>query len=246
MKAYITFCGKQLDSATLLQKLTENSTAFRELVKKCQNNVATKGMPLSSFLIKPMQRITRYPLLINKILENTPQNHPDYINLQESLTLAERFLSSINENVRVKENQDRLKWLQQCVQNDLNIVFSSDTNRLGPRQLLHHGHFVKLKSNKELLGFLFNDFFMLVQPSKGAGTQFQFQINGNVTYKLYKQVSRILWGDFDLWLDFLSADTDPKFGGEPREYRQRGDRHRLEQSSKHPGREKHFQNRSAR
>ncbi|CAH1112689.1 unnamed protein product [Psylliodes chrysocephalus] len=187
MKAYITFCGKQLDSATLLQKLTENSTAFRELVKKCQNNVATKGMPLSSFLIKPMQRITRYPLLINKILENTPQNHPDYINLQESLTLAERFLSSINENVRVKENQDRLKWLQQCVQNDLNIVFSSDTNRLGPRQLLHHGHFVKLKSNKELLGFLFNDFFMLVQPSKGAGTQFQFQINGNVTYKLYKQ-----------------------------------------------------------
>ncbi|XP_050500255.1 intersectin-1-like isoform X2 [Diabrotica virgifera virgifera] len=187
MKAYVTFCGKQLDSAALLQKLTENSTAFRDLVKKCQNNVATKGMPLSSFLIKPMQRITRYPLLINKILENTPDDHPDYKNLQEALILAESFLNSINENVRLKENQDRLNWLQQCVQNDLNIVFNSETNKLGPRQLLHYGIFNKLKSNKELLGFLFNDFFMFVQATKSIGVQFTFQINENVSYKLYKQ-----------------------------------------------------------
>ncbi|XP_056641885.1 intersectin-1-like isoform X1 [Diorhabda sublineata] len=187
MKAYVTFCGKQLDSAALLQKLTENSTAFREQVKKCQNNVATKGMPLSSFLIKPMQRITRYPLLINKILENTPKNHPDYKNLRQSLKISESFLNSINENVRLKENEDRLNWLQQCVQNDLNLVFDSETNKLGPRQLLHYGVFNKLKSNKELLGFLFNDFFMFVQATKSLGGQFTFQINGNVSYKIYKQ-----------------------------------------------------------
>lgn len=80
MTAYITFCKKQLDSAALLQNLTENSTAFRELVKRCQRNVATKGMPLSSFLIKPMQRITRYPLFISKILESTPVDHPGKLN----------------------------------------------------------------------------------------------------------------------------------------------------------------------
>ncbi|KAG5876056.1 hypothetical protein JTB14_016798 [Gonioctena quinquepunctata] len=187
MTAYITFCGKQLDSAALLQKLTENSTAFRELVKKCQNNVATKGMPLSSFLIKPMQRITRYPLLISKILESTPPNHPDFKYLEEALSLAEKFLSTINENVRSKENQDRMDWLQQSVQNDLNLVFNSETNRLGPRQITHYGIFSKLKTNKELIGFLFNDFFMLVQPSKSVGHQFLFQRNGNIVYKMYRQ-----------------------------------------------------------
>ena len=76
MQVYEIFCVKQLDSAALLQKVTETSTAFRDLMRKCQNNVATKGMPLSSFLIKPMQRITRYPLLISKIIENTPPDHP--------------------------------------------------------------------------------------------------------------------------------------------------------------------------
>lgn len=76
MTCYTTFCSKQLEAASLLQKLTETSGPFRDIVRKCQNNVATRGMPLSSFLIKPMQRITKYPLLISKILENTPDNHP--------------------------------------------------------------------------------------------------------------------------------------------------------------------------
>lgn len=76
MTCYTTFCSKQLEGAALLQKLTETSGPFRDVVRKCQNNVATRGMPLSSFLIKPMQRITKYPLLISKILENTPDNHP--------------------------------------------------------------------------------------------------------------------------------------------------------------------------
>ncbi|XP_063920516.1 intersectin-1 isoform X2 [Zophobas morio] len=187
MQVYEIFCVKQLDSAALLQKVTETSTAFRDLMRKCQNNVATKGMPLSSFLIKPMQRITRYPLLISKIIENTPPDHPDYESLQEALRDAEKFLNDMNENVRQKENQERYDWLQRCVQNDLNIVFNSETNKLGPRKLSHFGGLSKVKSGKELVGFLFNDFFLLIQPSKSLGTQFTFQRNNNISYKMYKQ-----------------------------------------------------------
>lgn len=82
MTGYIKFCSKQLESAALLQNLTETSVAFREFVKKCQNNAATRGMPLSSFLIKPMQRITKYRLLISKILENTPETHLGIVYIQ--------------------------------------------------------------------------------------------------------------------------------------------------------------------
>lgn len=114
---------------------------------------------------------------------------PDYKLLEEALRIAEKFLSCVNENVRLKENQERMDWLQQYVQNDLNLVFNSNTNKLGPRQLLHFGSFTKLKTGKELLGFLFNDFFMLVQPSKAVVGQFAFHRNTNMVYKMYKQVS---------------------------------------------------------
>ena len=35
--------------------------------QKCVQNPKTKGMPLSSFLLKPMQRITKYPLIVEKV-----------------------------------------------------------------------------------------------------------------------------------------------------------------------------------
>ncbi|XP_022910047.2 intersectin-1 isoform X2 [Onthophagus taurus] len=187
MTAYITFCSKQLDSAALLQKLTETSSPFRELVKQCQNEVDPKGMPLSSFLIKPMQRITRYPLLIIKILENTPDNHADSIYLRQALEAAEDFLRQINENVRVKENHERLDWLKNFIQSDLNIDFNSCTNKLGQRKFLHYGLLTKVKSGKELIGFLLNDFLLLAQPSKSICGQFTFPTNTNITFKLYKQ-----------------------------------------------------------
>ncbi|KAL1517614.1 hypothetical protein ABEB36_001354 [Hypothenemus hampei] len=187
MTAYITFCGKQLDSAALLQELTNSNVAFRELCQKCQSNHLTNGMPLSSFLIKPMQRITKYPLLISKILENTPENHPDFKLLEEALRISEKFVSCVNENVRLKENLERMEWLQYSVQNDLNLIFNSNTNKLGSRQLIHFGTFKKLKTGKDLLGFLFNDFLMLVQLSKAITAQFSFQKNTNISYKMYKQ-----------------------------------------------------------
>jgi hypothetical protein len=70
MQVYETFCGKQLDSAALLQKLTETSTAFRDVMRKCQNNVGTKGMPLSSFLIKYCLHYVIYHMTNHMILSH--------------------------------------------------------------------------------------------------------------------------------------------------------------------------------
>lgn len=67
MKVYVRFCSCQLTAASTLQDLQENNAEFRDVSRKCQSDPRTKGLPLSSFLIKPMQRITKYPLLIKKV-----------------------------------------------------------------------------------------------------------------------------------------------------------------------------------
>lgn len=118
------------------------------LSQKIATNYRCKGMPLSSFLLKPMQRITRYPLLIKnasgkyslcrlvtntllppsfppdlhrvhlQILEHTPDCHADRSPLREALQRAEELCSQVNEGVREKENSDRLEWTQGHVQCD--------------------------------------------------------------------------------------------------------------------------------
>ncbi|GAB1868196.1 Intersectin-1 [Camponotus japonicus] len=192
MSAYIRFCSCQISAAMYLQRLTETLPEFVRVAQTCQQDPRTKGMPLSSFLIKPMQRITKYPLIIGKILEHTPIDHPDRQYLQEALAKSEEFCIQVNEGVREKENSDRLEWLQThviCDGLEEQLIFNSLTNSLGPRKLLHYGILHKSKSGKELVGFLTNDFLLFVQPMKFSLNcqQFSFERNEHQKFKMYRK-----------------------------------------------------------
>ncbi|XP_075053313.1 intersectin-1 isoform X5 [Mixophyes fleayi] len=192
MQPYIRFCSCQLNGAALIQQKTDEVPEFKDFVKRLAMDPRCKGMPLSSFILKPMQRVTRYPLIIKNIIENTPENHPDHSHLKHALEKAEELCSQVNEGVREKENSDRLEWIQahvQCEGLSEQLVFNSVTNCLGPRKFLHSGKLYKAKSNKELYGFLFNDFLLLTQvikPLGSSGTDKVFSPKSNLQYKMYK------------------------------------------------------------
>ncbi|XP_069092135.1 intersectin-2 isoform X1 [Pleurodeles waltl] len=192
MQAYIRFCSCQLNGAALLQHKTDEEPEFKDFLKKLATDPRCKGMPLSSFLLKPMQRITRYPLIIKNIMENTPENNPDRGYLKFALERAEELCSQVNEGVREKENSDRLEWIQMHVQCEglaEQIIFNSLTNCLGPRKLLHSGKLYKSKSNKELYGLLFNDFLLLTYMVKqfvSSGSEKLFSPKNTSQYKMYK------------------------------------------------------------
>ncbi|XP_051159795.1 intersectin-1 isoform X3 [Leptopilina boulardi] len=222
MSAYVRFCSCQISAAVYLQKLTENSPEFVEVAQKCQQDSRTKGMPLSSFLIKPMQRITKYPLIIGKILEYTPFHHPDRQYLIEALSKAEEFCTQVNEGVREKENSDRLEWLQTHVYCDgleEQLVFNSLTNSLGPRKLVHFGILHKSKSGKELVGFLTNDFLLFAQPTKSlpSGQQFSFERNSHHKFKMYRKPLFLN----ELFLVGESETSSSGNGNEPTEHSSR-------------------------
>ncbi|XP_055088215.1 intersectin-2-like isoform X3 [Periophthalmus magnuspinnatus] len=192
MQPYIRFCSCQLNAAALLQSKTYNQPDFKDFLKKIATNYRCKGMPLSSFLLKPMQRITRYPLLIKNILEHTPESHADRGPLRHALDRAEELCSQVNEGVREKENSDRLEWIQSHVQCEgpiEHLVFNSLTNCLGPRKLLHSGRLYKTKSSRELWAFLFNDFLLLThsaKPFSSSGQDKLFSPKTSIQLKMYK------------------------------------------------------------
>ncbi|KAJ8291182.1 hypothetical protein GJAV_G00022340 [Gymnothorax javanicus] len=193
MQAYVLFCTSQLKGAAFLQQKTDQEPEFKDFLKKIATDYRCKGNSLSSFLIKPMQRITRYRLIIKNILECTPETHADHVHLQRALETAEKLCSQVNEGVRQKENEDRLEWLQSHVQCDgviENLVFNSLTNCLGPRKLLHSGKVhCKSKGNKELFVFLFNDFLLFTYASKFSllGSDKLFNPKSNMQFKVYKK-----------------------------------------------------------
>lgn len=192
MQPYICFCSCQINGASLLQTRIDNEPDFKNFLKKIATDYRCKGMPLSSFLLKPMQRITRYPLHIKNILECTAEGHADRGPLKEALERAEELCQQVNEGVREKESSDRLEWIQNHIQCDgavEHMIFNSLTNCMGPRKLLHSGKIYKAKSNRELWAFLFNDFLLLTYAAKqfiSSGPDKLFSIKSNVQLKMYK------------------------------------------------------------
>lgn len=60
-------------------------------------------LDMGSLLIKPVQRIMKYPLLLRELWQATPDDHIDYLPLQEALTAAKIINVNINEFRRRKD-----------------------------------------------------------------------------------------------------------------------------------------------
>ncbi|XP_063874281.1 intersectin-2-like isoform X16 [Scylla paramamosain] len=173
LKPYLRFCSLQMHGATLLGEKCRAGGPWSDLVRQCQEHPLIQGHTLTSFLLKPMQRITRYPLLIKQLLKYTPEGHPDCYNTQEALSASETLCAQVNEAVSQRENTDKLEWMQRCVTCEglqERLVFNSLTNTLGPRKLLHTGTLHKVKSKRELVAFLLSDFLLLTTPSKSVSS----------------------------------------------------------------------------
>lgn len=63
----------------------------------------TGASDLSFFLVMPVQRITKYPLLLGKILENTPSSASAYPALQAAVRAMAQVNTNINEYKRRRE-----------------------------------------------------------------------------------------------------------------------------------------------
>lgn len=96
-KVYANFLKNSEQGTNRLQSLQTDPTV-NVWLEEC-NAVAkdlTGAWDLDALLVKPVQRITRYQLLLTGILKNTPEPHPDYPSLHKSLEDIKRLLDNID------------------------------------------------------------------------------------------------------------------------------------------------------
>lgn len=58
---------------------------------------------MSSLLIKPIQRVTKYPLLLCELRNSTPPSHPDFRALEDAFAAVKDINVNINELKRRKD-----------------------------------------------------------------------------------------------------------------------------------------------
>ncbi|KAI1262967.1 hypothetical protein F5Y18DRAFT_138017 [Xylariaceae sp. FL1019] len=89
---------KNSDHAAKKLIQTQEDPTVQVWLNEC-NEVArelTRAWNLDSLLIKPMQRITKYPNLLIQLLHETPQDHPDRPSLEAAKVTLEDAIEEIN------------------------------------------------------------------------------------------------------------------------------------------------------
>uniref|UniRef100_A0A8C6LGM2 Phosphatidylinositol 3,4,5-trisphosphate-dependent Rac exchanger 2 protein n=1 Tax=Nothobranchius furzeri TaxID=105023 RepID=A0A8C6LGM2_NOTFU len=114
---YDEYCGNHEKAQRLLLELNKIRS-----VRTCLLNCMLLGgrknteVPLEGYLVAPIQRICKYPLLLKELLKRTPKKHNDYGLVHESLQLMKAVCSSINEAKRQMEKLEILEEWQSHIE----------------------------------------------------------------------------------------------------------------------------------
>ncbi|XP_054833716.1 rho guanine nucleotide exchange factor 37 [Eublepharis macularius] len=105
---YKVYCANYDQALILLEIYRKEPRLQKELLDTLQVTVPHTGASdLSFFLVMPVQRVTKYPLLLQKILENTLESDSAY----EALSAATKAMIEVNANIneykRRKEVADK-------------------------------------------------------------------------------------------------------------------------------------------
>ena len=85
-------------------------------------------------MAKSHQRLVKYPLLLQRILDATSANHKDNLILEQSVQLSKDILNHVNDEIEEAENELRLEELQKKVE-DKRTLDGTDHEEIGVRML---------------------------------------------------------------------------------------------------------------
>ncbi|SCV70541.1 BQ2448_1935 [Microbotryum intermedium] len=166
-ECYRGYCVNQANAARTLDDLKRSHPQLRAFLEGSR----IKGLELEHFLLEPMQRVTRLPLLLRQILRYTEDDHTDQALLTRSLEISESILGAINEAVRAHENEERLVHLSDVLEFSHSIEARLDltapTRLMGPRRLLKEDRVTKARSGRKLNVYLFNDLLIFTETKAG-------------------------------------------------------------------------------
>lgn len=121
-------------------EILQKSPAAQDWLKECRDNSSdiTNAWNLDALLVKPVQRITKYPLLLKELIDATVDDHPDLPKLR-------RVLSSVTDiNMRINEVKKHAEMLDQVLnrkrgQSDVRAGLSKAFGRRAEKLRQHVG-----------------------------------------------------------------------------------------------------------
>ncbi len=111
MKVYTQYVKNFNDALKTLSMYRQNKL-FRDWLQEVRNNPESSNLTINDFLIMPVQRIPRYVMLLEDLLQTTPRSHKDYRDVKLAAEKMGQICQYVNEKKRDAENLDLVLQVQ--------------------------------------------------------------------------------------------------------------------------------------
>ncbi|XP_007935385.1 pleckstrin homology domain-containing family G member 6 [Orycteropus afer afer] len=187
---YVRYCLQVKQTMAYAREQQDNNPLFQAFVQWCEKHKLSGRQMLGDLLIKPHQRVTKYPLLLQAVLKRSPEARAQEA-LNAMIAAVESFLRHVNRQVRQGEEQENLVAVAQRIgpyevlepsseEMEKNLRHFSTLDLTSPmlgvapehtRQLLLEGP-VRVKEGREgkldVYLFLFSDVLLVTKPQRKA------------------------------------------------------------------------------
>ncbi|KAK7127778.1 hypothetical protein R3I93_020385 [Phoxinus phoxinus] len=187
-KPYIHYCMEEEGCMEYMRTLLKDNELFRIYVTWAETHKQCNRLKLTDMLVKPHQRLTKYPLLLKSVLKKT-DDPPTREAINRMVAAVECFINSVDSQMRQREEKQKLaaiagrieayeavegasEEVERILREYNNFDLTAPVMGAPPeetRQLLLEGA-LKMKEGKEsrmdVYGFLFTDVLLITKPVK--------------------------------------------------------------------------------
>ncbi|XP_052652266.1 rho guanine nucleotide exchange factor 11 isoform X5 [Harpia harpyja] len=166
------FCSYQSIALELIKTKQRKETRFQIFMQEAESNPQCRRLQLKDLIISEMQRLTKYPLLLENIIKHTEVGTSEHDKLCRARDQCRDILKYVNEAVKQAENSHRLEGYQKRLDatslertsNPLAAEFKSLD--LTSRRMIHEGPLTwRISKDKtvDLHVLLLEDLLVLLQ-----------------------------------------------------------------------------------
>ncbi|XP_058667786.1 A-kinase anchor protein 13 [Ammospiza caudacuta] len=168
-KTYGKFCGHHNEAVNYFKDLYKEKR-FQAFIKKKMSSSLVRRLGIPECILLVTQRITKYPVLLQRILQYTKENEVEHEDLTQSLNLVKDVIAAVNSKVSKYEKKMRLGEIYN--RTDSKSIMRMKSGQMFAREDLTHRKLIRdgpvsLKNSagrlKEVQAVLLSDMLVFLQ-----------------------------------------------------------------------------------
>ncbi|XP_064610370.1 rho guanine nucleotide exchange factor 26-like isoform X2 [Liolophura sinensis] len=109
---YVKYCSNKTYQDRTYSDLLKNNPSFKEALIRLQGLPEVQGLPMASFFLLPMQRITRLPLLMDGVCRHRDQSHENHKEALQAQDALNKLVKKCNEGAKRMEQTEQLCMIE--------------------------------------------------------------------------------------------------------------------------------------